>query len=326
MPNKFIVHSIGTAGGLILLWKDGFQLDIVSQTDKIIRAKVLNDPSKGVWYLSCVYGTPYIHEKFDQWSYINQLSNFIDTSWVIIGDLNITLSPNDRNTQSSQATSSDILNLINEADLSDMGFSGNLFTWSSNKHGTSQFKSSCADKIKSAWSNSFTGSNAFLQQLISNLQASDINGSNTDEVVKLEQEIKKLNEIQENSNRQKARDHFYNDMDLNSKYFHIRMNRRKSRNKIDALLVPNGTWCNDRDSLSSLLKNHFQTIMTSSSPVDSSSFLQYILHCITEEDNHQLEAIPSEEEIHSTLMTMEPWTSPGPDGFPLASIKHNGQW
>ncbi|XP_026410598.1 uncharacterized protein LOC113305814 [Papaver somniferum] len=56
--------------------------------------------------------------------------------------------------------------------------------------------------------------------------------------------------------------------------------------------------------------------MTSSSPADSSSFLQYIPQCITAEDNQQLEAIPTEKEIHSALMTMEPWTSPGPDGFP----------
>ncbi|XP_026415893.1 uncharacterized protein LOC113311267 [Papaver somniferum] len=308
-------------------------LTLLKQSEKIIHAKVINDPSRGAWFLTCIYGTPYIHEKSSQKTYISQLSNSIDTPWVIIGDLNITLSPNGRSTQN---TSSEILDLINDFDLSDMGFCGNPFTWSSNKHGTGQIKSrldrtivnnnwfisypksilthlvqngsdhapillemckqnkvtgrnwkffehwlsqhSCSDEIKNAWSARFSGSNAFVftnkpQHNITSLQASDISGSNTEEIVKLEKQIRKLNDIQASSNRQKARDHFYNDMDLNSKYFHIRMNRRKSRNRIDSLLAPDGTWCNDRDSLAAILKNHFHNIMTSSTPADITSFL-----------------------------------------------------
>ncbi|XP_026396649.1 uncharacterized protein LOC113291316 [Papaver somniferum] len=96
------------------------------------------------------------------------------------------------------------------------------------------------------------------------------------------------------------------------------MNRIKSRNIIDSLLAPDGTWCNDRDSLSALLKNHFQNIITSSSPTDNNSFLQYIPQCITTEDNQQLEAIPTEDEIHSAVMdngamdfTRKIWVPPG---------------
>ncbi|XP_026377899.1 uncharacterized protein LOC113272244 [Papaver somniferum] len=94
------------------------------------------------------------------------------------------------------------------------------------------------------------------------------------------------------------------------------MNRRKSRNKIDSLLAQDGTWGTDRDSLSSLLNNHFQKIMTTSTPADSHHFLQHIPQCITDEHNQELEAIPTDQEIHQALMTMEPWTSPGSDRFP----------
>lgn len=41
----------------------------------------------------------------------------------------------------SEPTSLEILDLIRESDLHDMGFSGNPFTWTSNSHGTGKIKS-----------------------------------------------------------------------------------------------------------------------------------------------------------------------------------------
>ncbi|XP_026419847.1 uncharacterized protein LOC113315813 [Papaver somniferum] len=305
MPNMAFALSVGLAGSLLLLWKDGFSLNIDHQDDKIFHTRVTNDACKGEW-----------------------------------------------NTDFNNTTSSAVLDLIKDSDLTDLGFCGNPYTWSSNKHGTGRFKSridralgnrewylvypnsilrhiphygsdhapilldisnqdrnSFSENIKTAWSTNF------LSELIS-LQDADVNGSNTEAVILLESEIRKLNEIQASSNRQKSRDHFYNDMDMNLRFFHIIMNRRKCRNRIDSLMAPNGTWCNDRDSLSNLLKQHFQNIMTTSNPSSIQHFIRHIPRCIYLKDNEQLEAIPSEQEIHQALMTMEPWTSPGPDGFP----------
>lgn len=141
MPNNVIVPSIGAAGGLILLWKDGFAVNIIHQTGKIIHTQVTNDPSKGDWYLSCVYGTPYNREKLDQWPYINNLSRNIYRPWVLIGDLNVTFSPSDKNNESTYITPSEVHDLIKDSDLSDLGFCGNPFTWTSNSHGTGHIKS-----------------------------------------------------------------------------------------------------------------------------------------------------------------------------------------
>lgn len=105
-------------------------------------------------------------------------------------------------------------------------------------------------------------------------------------------------------------------MDKNSKYFHVRANRRKARNKIDALLYLDETWCSDKGSLENLLRNHFQNIMSTSTPTDSYYFLEHTPSLITDADNQELEAAPTDEEIYKALMTMDPWTSPGPDSFP----------
>ncbi|XP_026397119.1 uncharacterized protein LOC113291845 [Papaver somniferum] len=101
-----------------------------------------------------------------------------------------------------------------------------------------------------------------LKEELSNLQATDIYGSNTSKVIELEKQIESLNDIQASSNKQKSRDRFYNDMDKNSKYFHIRANQRRTRNKIDSLKAPDGSWCQDKSSIEQMLVNHFQTIST----------------------------------------------------------------
>ncbi|XP_026410726.1 uncharacterized protein LOC113305951 [Papaver somniferum] len=363
MPNKIFVPSVGITGGLLYLWKYGFSLNVVYQDEKIIYSRVTNDPCKKEWYLTCMYGTPYTHEKVAQWSLIKNLNSTIVKPWVLIGDLNVTFSPRDRTSKASNTTPSDILELIKDSDLSDLDSIVNhlhqngsdhtlvlLDLTKNNKVSGRSWKffehwvkhNSCIDHIKSAWSSTRSGSNAFvisnklsntrhilslwskdsfgninqciaqLQTELNTLQAADVNGYNTEAVVNLEGELRKLNEIQASSNRQKYKDHFFNDMDMNSRYFHIRMNRRRSRNRIDSLMAPDGSWCSDRDSLSGLLKKHFQDIMITSDPPSSQHFLRHI----SLEDNEALEAIPTEHEIYQALMKMEPWTSPVPDGLP----------
>ncbi|XP_026441448.1 uncharacterized protein LOC113340529 [Papaver somniferum] len=249
----------------------------------------------------------------------------------------------ERNTN-SEPSSTEVLEYIKNSDLHDLGYSGNMFTWTSNSHGTGKIKSRLdRSLVNSEWMLSYPNDALFhlllklsimlpsfypcsaafllteklsntrcilsrwsketfgnihakitlLQEDLQQLQASDIQGSNTEKVKKLEIEIYNLNEIQASSNMQKSRDHFYNVMDRNSKYFHIRVNRRRARNKIDSLLAPDGSWCLDRASI----ENHIPS-------------------CITEQDNEKLTKIPDDVEIYDALMSMQPWTSPGPDRFP----------
>ncbi|XP_026428361.1 uncharacterized protein LOC113324255 [Papaver somniferum] len=153
MPNSVYVPFVGAAGGLILLWKDGFSVDIVGSTSKMIHAIVSDDPSKGEWFLSCTYGTPYKSEQKEQWSYIKDLSKCVIIPWVVLGDLNITIFSEDRNHTTSSSTSPEVLELIKDSDLYDLGFSGRPYTWTSNKHGTGKYKSRLDRAfINSLWS------------------------------------------------------------------------------------------------------------------------------------------------------------------------------
>lgn len=45
-PNNWIFPSVGLYGGISLLWKRGFNLEIVDNSDKMINAIISYDPSK----------------------------------------------------------------------------------------------------------------------------------------------------------------------------------------------------------------------------------------------------------------------------------------
>ncbi|XP_026396981.1 uncharacterized protein LOC113291694 [Papaver somniferum] len=112
-----------------------------------------DDLSKPEWLLTCLYGFPYPQYKEMQWQYIKYLSHTINHPWVVMGDLNLVFSNEERlhvhssistaattfNNSSVIASSSrdsSFVNFIYEAGLEDMGYSGRSFTWSSNVHDT----------------------------------------------------------------------------------------------------------------------------------------------------------------------------------------------
>ena len=53
-PNKFVVKYPNSGGGLVLLWKDSVQLDVVNFTANHILAKVV-DEDGFLWYLTGFY-------------------------------------------------------------------------------------------------------------------------------------------------------------------------------------------------------------------------------------------------------------------------------
>ncbi|XP_026410523.1 uncharacterized protein LOC113305730 [Papaver somniferum] len=96
-------------------------------------------------------------------------------------------------------------------------------------------------------------------------------------------------------------------------------------NTIHTLRDSQGNWLENREQDVSLLSMHFKSIYTSSSPcsADIDDVLQDIKPIITADLNAKLVEIPSVEEIHSTVNSMAPWKSPGPDGFPGGFFRDN---
>ncbi|XP_026410320.1 uncharacterized protein LOC113305515 [Papaver somniferum] len=336
-PNITYEKSIGLSGGLLLLWKDGFDFEIVFSSINMFHCLVKTESSKPKWLLSCIYGSCNPQEKKTQWEFIRDIGLEIQKPWVLIGDLNITLDPTDRcgRFTASSSTSPSIIQCVHDAGLIDLHYNGKPYNWTSNKHdtvkawsvnihGSSSYRVNqkllATRRSLSIWSRETFGHidtniKDLHSQLVS-LHLSAISQDNTSSIIAVEKEITKWENIKKDFWMQKNKDSFYLDVDNNSKVHHANENRRRSGNRIDALKDKNGVWCYDRTSLSNLLSSHFQEISSTSNPSLDGNFLQHIPSVITNQENERLIAIPTEKQILDTLKSIDPWKAPGPDGFP----------
>ncbi|XP_026416911.1 uncharacterized protein LOC113312370 [Papaver somniferum] len=154
-----------------------------------------------------------------------------------------------------------------------------------------------------------------LQNQLSEIQQLLHSADNTSKDFEINDELKKWNQIQHDFHKQKYRDNFLKDMDNNTKYFHTLTKSKRARNNINSLKDPNGNWLHSRDELSNLLTNRFKDISTSMSHNIQEHHYNILPTLVSEEENILLLIPPNDDEILSTLKSMENWSAPGSEGF-----------
>ncbi|XP_026459628.1 uncharacterized protein LOC113360323 [Papaver somniferum] len=125
--------------------------------------------------------------------------------------------------------------------------------------------------------------------------------------------------------KQKARINYFIQYDKNTHFFHNVVKLRNMYNTIHIVRNDQGNWLDCREQVVSLFESHFKKVFSSSKPCDADihDVLKDIHPIITDEINLSLVAIPTVDEIYSTVKVMEPWNSPGPDGFPAGFFRDN---
>ena len=86
-PNFFIVPCHNKGGGLALLWKDDFMLDVLTSSDNHIDGVVdqgMNDASRFIGF----YGNPDIASRENSRNLLRDLSQRQNLPWVCVGDFN----------------------------------------------------------------------------------------------------------------------------------------------------------------------------------------------------------------------------------------------
>ncbi|KAK8554740.1 hypothetical protein V6N13_093714 [Hibiscus sabdariffa] len=125
--------------------------------------------------------------------------------------------------------------------------------------------------------------------------------------------------------RQKSRFDWVSLGDRNTRYFHRRAICRKQRSMITTLMIRDGSWCDDDDTLMSEAVEFFKNLFddTGSSPKIfpvTNSFPQ-----LSDVALRGLDSAPLWEEIYSALMEMAPLKSPGWDGLHAEFFNNSGQ-
>ena len=134
------------------------------------------------------------------------------------------------------------------------------------------------------------------------------------ELNKAQAELRHVLSIEEQFWRQKARVKWLCQGDSNSKYFHAIVRQRRSQGMIHRIKNSDGVWVDNADDIASAAITYFHDLFNDSL-ASSSDMLSLIPPMISGEDNAKLEEVPSIEEVHRVLRSMDEESAAGPDGF-----------
>ena len=140
--NLDFVDPKGKKGGLIVGWKLGVDMEVVSKSKNLINSLVLSDPVNEPWLLSLVYGPPIYSEKCQFWDSISKMGEVFNGAWLCMGDFNQVWSQAEKlgGRLIADSSSGGPRSVIEENWFIDMMFSGNPFTWSNKREGLANIK------------------------------------------------------------------------------------------------------------------------------------------------------------------------------------------
>lgn len=128
--NMLTVEPLGLSGGLAVLWKSCFKVEILCSDKRIIDLHVEMCSLK--FYLSSVYGDPVRERRQAMWERLIDIGLTRDSAWILIGEFNELLD----NTEKlgvplrNESTFWDFRNMVENCKLKVVRSTGNLFSWS----------------------------------------------------------------------------------------------------------------------------------------------------------------------------------------------------
>lgn len=123
--------------------------------------------------------------------------------------------------------------------------------------------------------------------------------------------------------KHKSRELWLQEMDCNTKFFHTSMLVKRRRNKIDAI-HEESKWLVKEEKIVGYFRDKFEELFSSSFLNFSSDLDNLLSENITDEENNELQRIPSKEEIKECVWSLHPLKSLGPESF--SSIFFRSYW
>nr|KAJ0226815.1 hypothetical protein LSAT_V11C100000080 [Lactuca sativa] len=151
--------NLGHTFRIILGWNSNlFDVNLIDHNDQVIHCKV-NLPSNNKYvFCSIVYAANKYIDRRGLWSSLVHHKGFVrDDSWIIGGDFNVTISPNESSAGSSKFTKGmvEFIDCINFLEIQDINSNGLNLTWNQKPQGDN------AQKSQEAYSQTFKGTGAF---------------------------------------------------------------------------------------------------------------------------------------------------------------------
>ncbi|XP_057452893.1 uncharacterized protein LOC130744751 [Lotus japonicus] len=115
---------------------------------------------------------------------------------------------------------------------------------------------------------------------------------------------------------QKARENRVRFGDRNTSYFHTHTIIRRKRNRIHRLkLLSDGEWHSENDVLVREVQAYFQNLFARDHNIGEAMLHHDVFPSLSDVHRNKLMVPVTKDEVRKALMSMKPYTAPGPDGF-----------
>ncbi|XP_041009372.1 uncharacterized protein LOC121253428 [Juglans microcarpa x Juglans regia] len=143
----FVVDPEGRKGGLMLLWDQSVELEILNYSNRHINAWVTNEEGNERWLLTGFYGQPETSLREEAWKLLASLRLNDGVGWCVVGDFNEILTHDEKvgGKQRQEKQMNMFRNVLERGGLFYLGWRGDKFTWS-NKHDNETFTKERLDR------------------------------------------------------------------------------------------------------------------------------------------------------------------------------------
>ncbi|XP_042974736.1 uncharacterized protein LOC122306373 [Carya illinoinensis] len=141
-----VSEAVGRSGGLILLWKQKDQVELVNFSRHHFNVLVNDTQCNFKWLLTCFYGHPNANLRKQTWDLLSSFKPS-EGGWGVIGDFNEILLNDEK--EGGRGRNENLMKmfreLIEEGNLIDLGWKTNKFTWC-NRHEDESFTKERLDR------------------------------------------------------------------------------------------------------------------------------------------------------------------------------------
>ncbi|KAI9075927.1 hypothetical protein K1719_042128 [Acacia pycnantha] len=176
----------------------------------------------------------------------------------------------------------------------------------------------CQQKLEEWSKQVFPHFRRAIAQLRSKLNECHIGSMTEESILMVEELTRQIEEMwrkEESYWWQRSRIAWLNCGDRNTKFFHSTVIQRRIRNKVLRLKNENGIWMEERADINRAFSDFYLKLFRSGGVREMEQALAYVKKCVTEDDNNQLMARVTSQEIETAVFQLGANKAPGPDGF-----------
>ncbi|XP_042969166.1 uncharacterized protein LOC122301869 [Carya illinoinensis] len=135
--NCLAVDSVGLRGGIALLWKTDWNVEIISYSRWHVNSIVLEEENGPAWQFTGLYGHPEVAKRSSSWQLLHMLKPTTPMAWLCAGDFNEILYQKEKLGGASRPYKQieEFRQVVERCGLSDLQSRGQKYTWANNKFG-----------------------------------------------------------------------------------------------------------------------------------------------------------------------------------------------